>query len=431
MPSSSRSTAFPASSASAAAAAIGMRQAAGTPLVRPIPAQQPAQVRPATPVITVAALFADTHLPPLLASVERLAHSLGVPLTSRTIPASLARAGQVGRIGLPGEAVNSLLQQGVLISANFGGDPLAPVARLVRGLQRRTDVVVDVRPMLTLPGSPAAAEGWERDVLLFSHRTLERHPAVARSREADVAQARTRARDAAGLAYRLCTSESRKLVVVLPVGRGTRAQQGFVEALQQQAATAGLTPPRIVKAGLLTALLSGESGRERWLVASVIPIDELSAMIGESLGAVVPWPVLSYGRGASFYDLPVPCATEDPVPLLLVLVSLLQRSGRGELAQQLQAAVLMTCGARNRMAEELGVPLRVPFDAFVQGVVTNLGRAPFAPSTRDRRRAERAPQTVAGPVHDRLPAQPNRRERAARAMAVTAGCSMRRSAEMA
>lgn len=367
--------------------------------VPPAPAAAPRVSQPARPAahgLTVATLSPADALAQPMAVLERLARRLGVPFDVKAIPASLARAGQVGRIGVPREAATVMQQQGVMIGATFGGDPLAPVARLFRGLQRRADVVVDVRPLVTLPGTRLGADAWERDVLLFSQRPLDRTSPRTEASDMDDAREQSRSRDAAALAYRLCAAERRKLMLVLPVGRGTRAQQAFAEALQQHAIANRLAPPRIVKAGLLAALLSGESGRERWLVSSVIPIDELSAMVGESVGPVVAWPVLSYGRGASFYDLPVH-AEGDAVPLLLVLASLLQRSGRGEMAQALQAAVLMTCAARTRAAEELGVPeLRVPFDDFVSGVVANWGRQPVVPSPRERRSVERDPLGVAG-----------------------------------
>lgn len=353
-------------------------------------------VRPATQGLTVASLSAGDTLAQPLATLERLARRLGVSIDVKAIPSGLARAGQVGRIGVPREAAAVMQQQGVLIGSTFGGDPLAPVARLFRGLQRRADVVVDVRPFVTLPGTRLGADSWERDVLLFSQRPLERTTARRDATNLDDAREQARSRDAAALAYRLCAAERRKLMLVLPVGRGTRAQQAFAEALQQHAIANRLAPPRIVKAGLLAALLSGESGRERWLVSSVIPIDELSAMVSESVGPVVNWPVLSYGRGASFYDLPV-TADGDAVPLLLVLASLLQRSGRSELAQSLQASVLMTCAARTRAAEELGVSeLRVPLDDFVAGVLANWGREPVMASPRERRSVDRDPLGVAG-----------------------------------
>jgi hypothetical protein len=357
----------------------------------------PPPVRPLDAGIRVAALFADDRLHEALEALAQLARRLGVPLDARAIPASLARSCSVGRIGVARDAAQIVAQQGVLIGTTFGGDPLAPVARLFRGLQRRAGVVVDVRPVVTLAGSIVAGTAYERDVLLFAQRSAERPAAGTTEADSDHSRQRTYARDAAMLAYRMCVAERRRLMLVQPVGRGTRAQRLLVDALQLHAATHRLPPPRVIKAGVLAALLSGELGRERWLVASVMPIDELSEMLRATLGEMVAWPVVSYGRSASFYDLPV-TAVDDPVPVLLVLVSLLMRSGRRELALQLQSAVLTTSHARTRMAEELGVTqLRVPFDAFVNGVLANWGREPIAPPPRERRAAERDTHAGAAP----------------------------------
>ena len=60
------------------------------------------------------------------------------------------------------------------------------------------------------------------------------------------------------------------------------AQQSFADALERQARVHRLPSPRIVKAGLLAALLCGESSTARWLVASVMPMSELSALATEA-----------------------------------------------------------------------------------------------------------------------------------------------------
>jgi hypothetical protein len=149
-----------------------------------------------------------------------------------------------------------------------------------------------------------------------------------------------------------------------------------MEALERQARLQRLPAPRTVKAGLLAALLSGESGCARWLVASAMPIEELSQLTTEAIGDTGPWPVLSLGRGATFYNLPATTSgPSDPVPMLLVLVSMMQRSGQGAFARSLFDATLVTRAAEARMREELGLELSVPADAFLRGVMANWGRS--------------------------------------------------------
>ncbi len=332
--------------------------------------------------LSAATLFADPGVSVMFDAVRELASSIGMPLAGCEVPAELARGGTVGRIGVPREAVTRMRAQQVLIGATVGGDPLAPVARLLRGLQRRADVLIDVRQCTTLPGSAAAASGNERDVLLLSQRTTDRAPVRPGDTHDETAAHWTRARQAADLAYRIAATEKRTPLLVLPIGRGTRAQAYFAEAMERQARLQRLPSPRTVKAGLLAALLSGEAGRERWLVASVIPIDELVAMAVETIGDTGPWPVISYGRDASFYDLPHETAATDPMPLLLVLVSLFFRAGHVELSRTLLHAVRTTAAAQARMQEELGMPLHVPAAGFLRGVRANWGRQPVGSAPR-------------------------------------------------
>ncbi len=346
--------------------------------------------------LTAAALLDDPRHLEQLDALRSLGLAIGAPLDCTVIPGTLARGGTVGRIGVPAEATATMLQQRVVIGATVGADPLLPVARLWRGMQRRADVHVDVRQCTTLAGSAAERAGNQRDVLLFSQRVVEGSPRRRGSFGAStdaVAMEWSRARDAADLAYRLAAAEQRRLLLVLPVGRGTEAQQYFGDALERQARLHRMPVPRVVKAGLLAALLSGDGGSERWLVASVIPIDELCAMVRESVGDTGPWPVISIGRDVTFLDMPsVPAA--EPLPLLLAMSTLLQRSGRSDLARTLVQATLLTTTAVSRMREELGGALTVPVDAFMQGVLANWGRVVPASAPRDRRALTREP----GPV---------------------------------
>lgn len=347
------------------------------------PAQQAATARFATEsgrrpsldplTLAAATLFGDSARDAVLSAVQDFLVNAGAVLDLRSVPASLARARTVGRIGVPQDAAQIMMRQRTVIGANFGGDPRAPVARLWRGLQRRADVLIDARQCTTLPDSEANRSGNVRDVLLISQRFVERNDAHS---ERDSAQEWTRARDSAELVYRLAAAEQRTVLLVSPVGRGKRGQQQFIEALERQARVQRLPAPRMVKAGLLAALLCGESGSARWLVVSAMPIEELSDLTAEAIGDAGPWPVLSLGRGATFYSLPANTPRpDDPVPMLLVLVSMMQRSGRGALARSLFDAMLVTRAAEARMREELGMELSVPVDAFLRGVTANWGRS--------------------------------------------------------
>lgn len=347
--------------------------------------------------LSFATLSDDPRLIDVIQSVRSFALTIGVQLDWLAIPAELARRGTVGRIGLPQAAIGSMLQQKVLIGSGCG-DPLAPVSRLWRGLQRRSDVLVDIRKCRTLPGSDADRAGMDRDVVLFSQRVVERGGArrfVAP--DSDSADQWARARHAAEIAYRMAATDNRKLLLVLPVGRGTASQRLFTEALERHARVQRLPAPRVVKAGLLSALLTGETGRERLLVASVMSIDELSATATEAIGETGPWPVVSLGRHASFYDMPRgDFGAVDPMPLLLVLEHMLQYSGRTDIARSLLQSSVLTSAALTRMRDEMGAPIDPAADDFLRGVMANWGRAPISGAGRERSAAAQTVPTVAG-----------------------------------
>ncbi len=363
------------------------------------PSADSASIRDISPAgLTVATLIDDPALAAVIHGVEQFSLSIGAPIACQSMPLSLARGGTVGRIGVPREAVSLMAQQRVVVAATRGTDPLAPVSRLWRGLQRRADVLADVQQCLTLPGSAAALAGTERDVLLFSQRVVER-TITRRNVEphVDAADLWARAREAAELVYRFAVSERRKVMLVLPVGRGSEAQRLFCDALDREARQQRVAPPRVVKAGLLSALLTGEGGSERWLVASAMPIEELAATVLEAIGDTGPWPVLSLGRDASFYDMPAPKdGTVDPVAVLLVCASMLHRSGRTELSREMMQSLVTTTAALARMRDELGSFFDVPLDAFLDGLRNNWGRMPMPAQLPERRRVERDLPVVAG-----------------------------------
>ncbi len=327
--------------------------------------------------LSVATLFADPHRDRLAQAVQASLSRLAVTIDLRSVPASLARSGTAGRISVPHAAAQIVQRQGAVLGAGFGGDPLTPIARLWRGLQRRADVLVDVRQCTTLSGSDAERAGNQRDVLLVTQRMLDRSVRHSRS-DSQSADRWTRARDSAEIVYRMAAAGQRSVLLVLPVGRGIGAQACFADALERHARAQRLPAPRAVKAGLLAALLAGARGDTRWLVASVMPIEELSQLVAEAIGDTGPWPVVSIGRGATFYDMPVASASvDDPVPMLLALVNQLQRSGRVTIARAMFDALTVTMSAEARIREELGGALSVPVDAFLRGVSANWGRAPI------------------------------------------------------
>ncbi len=362
-----------------------------TPLSQPDAASAPI----ATQTLSAGVLVDDPALAALLGEIGDFLGHTGTQLDVQLIPPTLARGGTVGRIGVPDAAARVMLERSLVIGANRGADPLLPISRLWRGLQRRAGVFADIRASATLPGSAAARAGNECDVLLFSQRILDR---AARPSDADGASAFewNRARQAADLVYRLATSEQRDVIMVLPVGRGTGPQRYLADALERKARQHRMSPPRVVKAGLLSALLAGGSARARWLVTSVMPMDELIAMTDEAIGDTGPWPVLSIGTDASFFDLPaVRTSREQPLAVLLVVIGMLQRVGDAARARALLQSVRLTASAAERMEEELGTELHIPLASFLAGVLANWGRAPLSGGVRDRRRVPR----TAAPLH--------------------------------
>ncbi len=359
----------------------------------PLPFRLPEQ-----PAFAFATLSDDSRMAGLMEALQTVGAHLGISIDAREIPSDIARAGTVGRIGVAPRAIATMLRQKIVIGSRHSADSLAPVARLWRGLQRRADVLVDMQRHHSLPGSAAMQSGVECDVLLLSQRITARGAARRALRlENEAADQWTRARISAELAFSIAAAENRTLLLVLPVGRATAAQQYFTDAIERQARLHRRPSPSTVKAGLLTALLTGERQRERFLVASVMPIQDLSATAAEALGDTGPWPVVSLGRDALFYDVPRGADGEaDPVSILLVLHGWLQRSGRVELAHELFQSICVTAAALMRMREELGAPLCVPAAAFVRGVVTNWGRAPIAPLPRERRAVVPARNVIAG-----------------------------------
>lgn len=348
--------------------------------------------------LSVATLFADERSASVARAVQALMSRVGAPIDIRHLPAALAHGGTVGRIGVPTAATALMLDQRVMLGSTFGASPLAPVSRLWRGLQRRADVLVDMRQCATLPGSAAALAGAERDVLLVAHRVFERTPRP----DAHPGEQWTRSRDAAELVYRLAAAENRVVLLVLPIGRGSQMQQSFSDALERHARLHRLPTPRTVKAGLLAALLSGEAGSGRWLAASVMRIDALCALTNEAIGDTGPWPVVSMGRDVTFYDTPAASRSADSAcAMLLVMASLLKRNGRPALARTLLHALHLTVAAAARMREELGTELQVPTDAFVRGVLANWGRAESAEQARTGRPGDRGHRRMLDPTLSR------------------------------
>lgn len=334
--------------------------------------------RSISPALRLATLFGSERAEHVAQAVQSLMTRIGATLDLQHLSASLARAGTIGRIGVPRAAATLMYAQCVMLGHSFGAAPLAPVTRLWRGLQRRADVLLDVRQSLTMPGSAAALAGMHRDVLLVSHRVVDR-AVVPSTDDAHHADQWIRAREAAEIVHRVAAAEERDLLLVLPVGRSTLTHQLFSDAIERHARLHRLPAPRTVKAGLLAALLSGDSGGTRAVVASVMPIDELSALATEAIGDTGPWPVMSLGRNVAFYDIPADLHDGDMArSMLLVMASMLARNGRAAHAHALLQSLHVTSTAAARMREELGGVLRVPADAMLSGVLANWGRVDSA-----------------------------------------------------
>jgi hypothetical protein len=326
-------------------------------------------------------------------ALEHLASGLGLSFDHREISPASARRGTVGRIGVPQDAVAVMRRQRVLVGAMADNDALAPVARLWRGLQRRADVLVDLQRST---GRSADRRGGERDLLLCAQRIVERTSRRV-SIDAESAEQWTRARQTAELAYRIATAEGRQVLLVAPVGRGTDAQQFLAEAVERQARQQRAPMPRTVKAGLLAALLVGDHTREKLMVVSVMPMDELSALVTEAIGRAHVWPVMSLSADTSFYTIPVAEAgTTNFGALCLVLVSLIERAGRSDLAERVQQSLILSLEAAERMREELGSAMPVPHRALADAVLTNLDRALPGVTALPRRALELDPSTITG-----------------------------------
>jgi hypothetical protein len=342
--------------------------------------------------LPLAVLFDDSQQCQLLHSVQAFLSHVGVELALEGIPRDLACAGTVGRIGVPRDAEIVVQRQQVVIGAGFSEAPLKPVARLWRGLQRRADVIVDTRRCTTLPGSAAACAGNSRDLLLVSQRVVERRLRHSLS-DGQRAEHWARAREAAEIVYRAATSEKRTVLLVRPIGRGTGATQEFSDALERHARAQRLPAPRIMKAGLLAALLTGAGGDTRWLVASVVPIDELTGLVAEAIGDTGAWPLVSIGRAATFYDVPLrSVCPHDPTAMVLAIIDQLHRRGQSARASEMSEALVVTVAAVARMREELGGTLSMPTSAFLAGIRANWGRT-HEPS-RVALRAANVPRTT-------------------------------------
>ena len=292
------------------------------------------------------------------------------------IPADLARGGTVGRIGVAADAVRLMQQQRLLLSsAKTADDPLSPVPRMWRGLQRRAQVLLDVQRCVTLPGSDAARRGNLRDVLLVSHRQHDRR-ATRRSGTGEVPWGLD-AQRAAELCWSIAVSEQRTVLLVEPIGRVTPAQRDFAAALCSVARAHRAPAPRSVKAGVMAALLTGDHTVSRHLLASAMPMSELHHTACAAVGDPGPWPVLSIGRQASFYEV---VDSEGPMTLalsmLLALVSVLERSGQPTLARTLMQSIQVSCAAAARLRDPDPADAAQQAALFLSAIRANWGRDP-------------------------------------------------------
>ncbi len=332
---------------------------------------------PARPALSLACFWDDAAVDEALVAARKVLHHLGVSLEPRAVPSSLARGGTVGRIGVPPQALDAVAGAGVALGATLGQSPLAPLPRLWRGLQRRCDVLVDIRHCVTLPGSDAHLLGHERDVILVSQRRVDRTGAGTRATETDL-NGFGRARRVAELAFRLAAADRREVVLAVPPGRLTPAQKQLADACQREAQRLGHEGVRTAKAGLLAALLCGDIGARPWVVVSPMPMDELSAAVAAAIGDTGPWPVIAAGERTTFYDIPSVRGTTtgavDPTGVLLACVAMLQRQGLREPAYALLHAVRLARAAEARMRTAPATPLPLHADVMARAVIAHLGR---------------------------------------------------------
>ena len=79
------------------------------PAVRPRPAAPPPPAVPARPTLPLAGFWDDTGVDEALVAARRVLAHLGVALEPRTVPATLAKGGTVGRIGVPPQALRAAM----------------------------------------------------------------------------------------------------------------------------------------------------------------------------------------------------------------------------------------------------------------------------------------------------------------------------------
>lgn len=355
------------------------------PFPRPRPTVVAAPVTPPRPTLSIACFWDDAGVDEALVAARRVLQHMGVALEPRAVPASLAKAGTVGRIGVPSQAIRAVADAGVALGATLSLDPLAPLPRMWRGLQRRCDVLADVRHCVTLPGSEAHAMGHERDIVLVSQRRTERSLADWRGADSDV-DGWGRARRVAELAFRLAQADGRKVVLAVPPGRLTAGQKLLADACDREARQQRLDGVRTVKSGLLAALITGDTGREPMVVVSPMSMEELSATVTAAIGDVGPWPVVAAGERVTFFDIP-PVRHEsgspiDPTGVLLACVAMLHRQGLSEPAAGLLHAIRLALAAEARMRPAGAARVHVGADALAGAVIAHYGRhrpAPAAP----------------------------------------------------
>lgn len=355
------------------------------PIARPRAAAPQPPAAPARPTLPVAGFWDDAGVDEALVAARRVLAHIGVALDPRAVPASIAKGGTVGRIGVPPQALRAVGEAGVALGATLSLDPLAPLPRMWRGLQRRCDVLADVRHCVTLPGSEAHRMGHERDIVLVSQRRTERSLADWRGAEHDV-DGWGRARRVAELAYRLAAADNRRVVLAVPPGRLTAGQKLLAEACDREARQQRAEGVRTVKAGLLAALLTGEAGRHPMVVVSPMSIEELSQTVAAAIGDTGPWPVVAAGERVTFYDVPPVRGADggvDPTGILLACVAMLQRQGLSDQATGLLHALRLARAAEARMRPAGEPRLAIGADAFASAVIAHYGRhrpAPPAPA---------------------------------------------------
>jgi hypothetical protein len=326
---------------------------------------------PALP-LRLAILTTEPAMDSALDAARRVLAHAGVALDARPIPESALKGGTVGRIGVPQAVLDAVEGADAVLAPVIGRDPLEPATRLWRGLVRRYAAERDVSAMQTLPGSPAARAGHARDLVLVAQRMR-----VDGSTTHDDIDGWGRARRTAERVVRMAIADERDILVVTPPGRLGPQAKLLADAVDREARTHRITPPQVIKAGMLAAHIAGRRGVRRAVIVSAMTMAELRATLDNAIGSLGPWPAVSEGADRPFIAVELPATDDvqcvDPTGLLLACSMLLRERG-DRAGEMLLHAMQVTVAAEARMRHVPAERLRIPAHQVAAAVIANWGR---------------------------------------------------------